>query len=145
MGSDPVEVLEAFETALFAGDDIRPHFSERAVYTVSGEPPIGGRFEGREAIVESFEKRLTGLGPGMQGEDLHRIKYGSADGTRAIAEIWERSWLPSSPEDVLEVRTCSVATVEDGLITSLTDYTDSAAYEGFLARHRSELPKFRHS
>ena len=143
MASDPVEVLEAFETALFAGEDIRPHFAEHAVYVVSGEPPIGGRFEGREAIVESFEKRLTGLGPGMQGEDLHRIKYSSADGTRAIAEIRERSWLPSVPEDVLEVGTCSVATVEDGLITSLTDYTDSAAYEGFLARHRDDLPKFR--
>jgi ketosteroid isomerase-like protein len=143
MGSDPVEVLEAFEAALFAGEDVRPYFAEHAVYTVTGEPPIGGRFEGREAIVESFEKRLTGLGPGMQGEDLQRIKYGSADGTRAIAEIWERSWLPSAPEDVLEVRTCSVATIEDGLITSLSDYTDSAAYEHFLARHREDLPKFR--
>jgi ketosteroid isomerase-like protein len=81
----------------------------------------------------------------MQGEDVERVKYASADGTRAIAEIHERSWLPSAPDDVLEVRTCSVATVEDGVITSLIDYADSAAYEHFLARHLDDLPKFSES
>jgi ketosteroid isomerase-like protein len=40
------------------------------------------------------------------------------------------------------VRTCSVAAISDGRITSLIDYTDSAAYEAFLARHRDQLPKF---
>ena len=142
MSSDPLAVLEAFETALFAGDDIRPYFAEHAVYEVTGRPPLGGRFEGREAIAESFERRLTGLGPGMKGEDVERVKFGSADGSRAVAEIRERSWLEDAPDDVLDVRTCSVATVENGRITRLIDYTDSAAYEGFLSRHRDRLPKF---
>jgi hypothetical protein len=123
MGSDALTVLEAFEKALFAGEDIRPFFAEDAVCESSGQPPIGGRFEGREAIVSSFEQRLTGLGPGMQGEDVERVKFASADGRRAVSEIHERSWLPDFPDDVLEVRTCSVAHVEDGLITRLIDYT----------------------
>jgi ketosteroid isomerase-like protein len=142
MSSDALAVLEAFETALFAGDDLRPFFAEDAVYEVTAQPPLGGRFEGREAISDSFEHRLTGLGPGMQGEDVERVKFGTSDGRLAVAEIHERSWLPQVPDDVLEVRTCSVAHVENGLITRIIDYTDSAAYEAFLARHRDRLPKF---
>jgi len=142
MDSDPLSVLENFEKALFSGEDIGRYFSDDAVYEVTGSPPLGGRFEGREEIVASFEQRLTGLGPGMRGEDLHRFKYATADGTRAIAEICERSWLPRAPDDVLVVRTCSVAAISEGRITSLIDYTDSAAYESFLARHRDKLPKF---
>jgi len=142
MDSDPLDVLERFEKALFAGDDIGRFLADDVVYEVSGSPPLGGRFEGRKEVVASFEQRLTGLGPGMQGEDLHRFKYATADGTRAIAEIHERSWLPEAPDDVLVVRTCSVATISEGRITSLIDYTDSAACEAFLARHRDKLPKF---
>jgi ketosteroid isomerase-like protein len=142
MRSDALAVLEAFENSLFAGEDVRPFFSEDAVYEVTGQPPLGGRFEGREAIASSFDQRLTGLGPGMEGEDVERVKYATSDGSRAVAEIHERSWLPQLRDDLLEVRTCSVAHVEDGLITRLIDYTDSAAYEAFLARHRDRLPKF---
>jgi ketosteroid isomerase-like protein len=142
MSADALAVLETFETALFAGEDIRPFFAEDAAYEVTGTPPLGGRFEGREAIVDSFERRLTGLGPGMEGEDVERVKFATADGSRAIAEIYERSWLPESPDDVLEVRTCSVAIVEDGVITRLIDYTDSSAYEAFLSRNRDRLSKF---
>ena len=43
MADDPVEVLEAFERALFSGEDIAPFFADDAEYVVAGSPPIGGR------------------------------------------------------------------------------------------------------
>jgi ketosteroid isomerase-like protein len=57
-------------------------------------------------------------------------------------EIHERSWLKSAPGDVLDQRTCVVIRFRDGLIAEMRDYTDTAPYEGFLARHRLELLKF---
>lgn len=135
-------VLNAFEQALFAGEDIRPFFHQNAVYEVTGQPPLGGRFVGPQSIHRCFEKRLVGLGPGMQGNDLSRVKFESADGTKAIAQIHEKSWLEAFPQDVLEVKTCSVATLENDKIISLIDYTDSAAYRAFLHRFKDHLPKF---
>ena len=57
-------------------------------------------------------------------------------------EIRERSWLKSAPADVLDQRTCVVIRFRGGLIAEMRDYTDSEPYEGFVARHRAELPKF---
>lgn len=144
MDDRALSVLEDFERALFAGEDIRPFFHPEAFYEMSGDPPIGGRFEGVEAIYRCFEDRLVGLGPGLSYQDVSRVKYAAAGG-KAIAEIHEKSWLPEDPEDVLEIRTCSVVTVKDGKILSLIDYTDSGRYTAFLQRHRASLPKFQHS
>lgn len=50
----------AFEQA-FASDDwslVEPFFTEDAVYEVGLEPPMGGRFEGRDAILAYFKQVL---------------------------------------------------------------------------------------
>jgi hypothetical protein len=78
----------------------------------------------------------------MGGEDVERVKFATADGSRAIAEIHERSRLPEAPDDMLEVCTCSVAIDVDGGITRLIDYTDSSAYEASLSRNRDRLSGF---
>jgi ketosteroid isomerase-like protein len=59
-----------------------------------------------------------------------------------IVEIHERSWLRSSPHDIMEQRTCVVIRFRGERICAMRDYTDSRIYQTFLDRHRAELPKF---
>ena len=56
-------------------------------------------------------------------------------------EIREKSWLKSSPDDVMDQRTCVVMRFRDGKICDMRDYTDSEIYVEFLKRH-PDLPKF---
>jgi hypothetical protein len=97
---------------------------------------------GRDAVLRAFANREFGLGAADWGyEDLERTWYEGGD-DRVIVEIRERSWLRSEPGDVLDQRTCVVIRFAGGRIAEMRDYTDTAAYEGFLARHREALPKF---
>lgn len=141
--SDRMRTARAYEAALFAGrmDEVARCLAEDVVYWVAGRPPIGGEWRGRDAVLRAFERREFGLGPADWGyEDLERTWYDADD--RVIVEIRERSWLRSAPADVLDQRTCVVLRFRGGLIAEMRDYTDTAAYEGYVARHRDELPKF---
>ena len=62
---------------------------------------------------------------------------------RVIVEIREKSWLKSSPGDVMDARTCVVIRFRGNRIAEMRDYTDAHLYEKFLAKHRAELPKYR--
>jgi ketosteroid isomerase-like protein len=138
-----MRTARAYEAALFAGrmDEVASCLTEDVVYWVAGRPPIGGEWRGRDAVLQAFERREFGLGPADWGyEDLERTWYDADD--RVIVEIRERSWLRSAPADVLDQRTCVVLRFRGGLIAEMRDYTDTAAYEGYVARHRDELPKF---
>jgi ketosteroid isomerase-like protein len=138
-----MRTARAYEAALFAGrmDEVARCLAEDVVYWVAGRPPIGGEWRGRDAVLRAFERREFGLGPADWGyEDLERTWYDADD--RVIVEIRERSWLRSAPADVLDQRTCVVLRFRGGLIAEMRDYTDTAAYEGYVARHRDELPKF---
>lgn len=141
--SDRLRVAKAYEAALFAGrmDEVGRCMTDDVRYWVAGRPPIGGEWRGRAAVLAAFEQREFGLGPADWGyEDLERTWYDADD--RVIVEIRERSWLRSAPGDVLDQRTCVVIRFRDRLIAEMRDYTDTAAYEGFLERHRASLPKF---
>jgi len=141
--SDRMRIARAYEAALFAGrmDEVGRCMTDDVMYWVAGRPPIGGEWWGRDAVLGAFERREFGLGPADWGyEDLERTWYDAAD--RVIVEIRERSWLRSAPDDVLDQRTCVVIRFRDGLIAEMRDYTDTAAYQGFVERHRGELPKF---
>jgi ketosteroid isomerase-like protein len=141
--SDRMRVAKAYEAALFAGrmDEVGRYLTEDVAYWVAGRPPIGGEWRGREAVLRAFAGREFGLGQADWGyEDLERVWYEAED--RVIVEIRERSWLRSAPEDVNDQRTCVVLRFRGGLIADLRDYTDTAAYERFVERHRQELPKF---
>jgi ketosteroid isomerase-like protein len=92
-------------------------------------------------VLQTFERREFGLGAGDWGyEDLERSWYAAEE--RVIVEIRERNWLKSAPADVLDQRTCVVIRFRGGLIAEMRDYTDTAPYESFVARHRDQLPKF---
>lgn len=142
--SDRMRIARAYEAALFAGrmEEVGGCLADDVVYWVAGRPPLGGEWRGRDAVLGAFERREFGLGPADWGyEDLERTWYEGGD-DRVIVEIRERSWLRGAPQDVLDQRTCVVIRFLGPLIVEMRDYTDTAAYEGFLARHREALPKF---
>jgi hypothetical protein len=62
-GKKFMEYAIAFEKT-FADDDwarLEPCFAEDAVYTVTGGPPLGGRFEGREKLLEQLRNSVDEL------------------------------------------------------------------------------------
>ena len=141
--TERMRIAKAYEAALFAGrmDEVASCFSDDVVYWVAGQPPLGGTWTGKAAVLRAFEQREPGLGAADWGyEDLERSWYDADD--RVIVEIREKSWLKSSPRDVMDQRTCVVIRFQGDKIKEMRDYTDSHTYEEFLKRHRAELPKF---
>ena len=142
--TDRMKIAKAYEAALFAGrmEEVGGYFTDDVVYWVAGTPRLGGEWKGRVAVVRSMEKREPGLGAADWGyEELERTWYAADE--RVIVEIREKSWLKSSPKDVMDQRTCVVIRFRGEKICEMRDYTDSHTYEEFLRRHRAELPKFR--
>lgn len=139
-----IDMGKAFEAALFSGDQegIRQTMHPDISYEMLGRPPLGGRFEGRENVIASFENRLVGLGPGFEYEQISRDWFEDEANGKVFVEIYEKSWLAQYPDDLLIVRTCSVLSFQDGKIISIIDYTDSQAYAQFKERHEGEIPKF---
>lgn len=141
--SERMKVAKAYEAALFAGrmDEVASYFTEDVIYWIAGRPPIGGTWNGRQAVLDAFINREFGLGSADWGyEGLERSWYDADE--RVIVEIREKSWLKSSPDDVMDQRTCVVIRFRDGKICEMRDYTDAGVYERFAERHRKELPKF---
>lgn len=138
-----MEIAKQYERALLAGrlNEVGEYFTEDIVYWVAGAPPIGGTWRGRAAVLRAFDHREFGLGPAdWESEDVERDWYDADD--RVIVEIHERSWLKSTPDDVIDQRTCVVLKFREDRICSMRDYSDSRLYEAFVERHRAELPKF---
>ena len=138
-----MQVARAYEKALFAGDmgAVGRLFTDDVVYWVAGEPPIGGEWRGRDAVLRAFSDREFGLGAADWNDQEVWHDWYDAD-ERVIVEIRERSWLGHAPGDRIDQRTCVVLRFRDDRICELRDYTDSHVYESFRARH-PELPKFR--
>ena len=142
--TERMRIAKAYEAALFAGrmDEVGAYFTDDISYWVAGAPPIGGSWQGRDAVVRAFTNREFGLGAADWGyEELYRTWYDADD--RVIVEIREKSWLKSSPDDVMDAHTCVVIRFAGTRIAEMRDYTDAHRYEKFLAKHRSELPKYR--
>jgi ketosteroid isomerase-like protein len=141
--SERMRIARAYETSLIAGriDEVSTAFTDDVTYWVAGDPPIGGEWHGRKAVLRALTNREPGLGVADWGyEDVWRECYDADE--RIIVEIRERSWLRSAPEDVMDQRTCVVLRFRGDRICELRDYTDAGIYERFLARHRGDLPKF---
>ena len=140
--TDRLALAKAYEKALFEGrmEDVGRLFTDDIRYWVAGAAPIGGEWQGREAVLRAFAKREFGLGAADWGyEELWRDWYEADE--RVIVEIRERSWLRSAPEDVLDQRTCVVIRFRGDRICDMRDYSDAHLYEEFRRRH-PELPKF---
>ena len=58
-----LEYATAFEQT-YADDDwsrLEPYFSEDAVYSSTGEAPLGGRWQGRRQVLEHLRQSLDAL------------------------------------------------------------------------------------
>jgi ketosteroid isomerase-like protein len=138
-----MEIAKQYEKALFAGDmdGVGRLLSDDVVYWVAGEPPIGGEWRGRDAVLRAFSGREFGLGSADWGyEEVWRDWYEAEE--RVIVEIRERSWIRHAPEDRIDQRTCVVIRFSGDRICDMRDYSDAHLYERFRERH-PELPKFR--
>lgn len=140
--TDRLTIAKAYEKALFEGrmEDVGRLFTDDVRYWVAGAAPIGGEWQGRDAVLRAFAQREFGLGAADWGyEEVWRDWY-TAD-ERVIVEIRERSWLRSAPQDVIDQRTCVVIRFRGDRICEMRDYSDAHLYEAFRRRH-PELPKF---
>jgi len=140
--TDRLAIAKAYERALFDGrmDDVGRLLTDDVTYWVAGEPPIGGEWHGRDAVLAAFTNREFGLGAADWGyEEIWRDWYEADE--RVLVEIRERSWLTSAPDDVLDQRTCVVIRFREDRIADMRDYSDAHLYETFRQRH-PELPKF---
>src|ERR1700722_15212098 len=137
----------AYERALFGGrmDELSEYLTDDVTYWVAGEPPIGGLWRGREAVVGAFANRGFGLGAADWGYEELRRDWSAPGDDRVVVEIHEKSWLKSDPSDVIDQRTYCVLRFRDGLIAAIEDYADAQRYEEFVERHRDDLPRFRGS
>jgi len=133
-----LEIGKGYEKALMEGrlDDLGEFFADDIEYVVTGQPPIGGVFKGKDAVINSFKNREFGLGPGFEygSREVNWMK--DEDNEVIFVEIHEKTWLKNDPEDVLDIWTLSVIKIKDGKITHIRDYTDSEAYFKFAGRHK---------
>jgi hypothetical protein len=116
-----VAYAQAFEEA-FANDDwsvVEPHFTEDAIYEILAEPPLGGRHEGRDAVLaflklslDTFDRRFDSRalevleGPEQRGDGVWlrwRVTY-------AIAGAPDLSF---GGEETLEFAGDRIARLED--------------------------------
>jgi hypothetical protein len=62
--TDRMAIAKAYEKALFEGrmQDVGRLLTDDVRYWVAGAKPIGGEWQGREAVLRAFAKREFGLG-----------------------------------------------------------------------------------
>ena len=78
----------AFEKA-FVSDDwsqVEPFFTEDAVYDVPLDPPMGGHFEGRAAILEYFKNVLDRFDRRFESREIALLEGPTEDGE----SVWIR-------------------------------------------------------
>jgi ketosteroid isomerase-like protein len=122
----------AFEKA-FESDDwsvVEPFFAEDAVYEVSAEPPFGGRFEGRKAVLAYFKEILDRLDRRFDSREIEMLEGPRENGN----EVWIKGAAIYRAKGVPELRLVLEETVRfDGKrITYLTDQYEPAMEREFM-------------
>ncbi len=115
------EYAAAFEES-FATDDwthVEPFFAEDAVYEVALDPPMGGRFEGRDAIIDYFRFVLDGFDRRFDSREIALIDGPVEKG----GAVWIRGSATYRKEGVPELVLVLEETVtfDGGIITRLED------------------------
>ena len=79
----------AFEQS-YADDDwarLEPFFTDDAVYAVNGGPPMGGRFEGRRAVLHQLHQVVDALDRRFDARKVELV-----DGPRVDGHVFEMRW-----------------------------------------------------
>jgi ketosteroid isomerase-like protein len=125
-------VLTAYVAALQAGDEdaVRRSFAADATWTLAGELPISGTWEGRDTIIDEF--LATAMSHYEPGSVRLEITGMIAEGERVALQWTSRArTLDGSP---YENECIGVFTVRDGLIRSVHEYMDTHYAYRALAR-----------
>lgn len=125
MPDSPKEVVRNYLDALLVGDldGIRRSFAVDAVWTVQGDLPIAGPWQGREAIVDEF---LGAVGarlyqPGSQEFEFPTL-IGEGD---TVALEWRVRATTAGGLDY-DNHYCGIFIVRDGQIAEVREYLDTA-------------------
>jgi hypothetical protein len=132
----------AFEKA-FASDDwslVEPFFTEGAIYAVGLDPPMGGVFEGREAILAYFKDVLDRFDRRFESREIALLEGPREDGD----SVWIRGTATyrskGVPDLVLELE--ETATFDGDRIRRLEDVYEpsmKASISAYLAEHGAKL------
>jgi uncharacterized protein len=120
---DAKAILTDYVAAIQAGDEqaIRESFAEDATWTLAGELPISGTWEGRDAIVGDF--LATAMAHYRPGSVSLEITGMIAEGDSVALQWTSRAHtLDGSP---YENQCIGVFTVRDGKIRSVHEYMDT--------------------
>jgi hypothetical protein len=136
------EYAAAFERS-YASDDwshVAPYFADDAVYEVTLNPPMGGRFEGRDAILDYFKFVLDGFDRRFDRREIALIEGPSEDGD----SVWIRgsaTYRKAGVPDLVLVLDETV-TFDNGLIRRLEDRYEAdmkEQIEGYAANFGAKL------
>jgi len=133
----------AFEKA-FASDDwsvVEPFFTEDAVYEVKGvAPPLGGRFEGRDAVLACFRSVLDAFDRRFASREVELVEGPRAEDDAVWLRGRARYRAEGVPELVFELE--ETAHFAGDHIRRLEDRYDAAnreILERYLAAHGAKL------
>jgi ketosteroid isomerase-like protein len=120
---DAKTILSRYVAAVEAGDaeTIRDSFAESATWTLAGEMPISGTWEGRNAIIDEFlATAMSNYEPGSVNLEITGM---IAEGDRVALQWTSRArTLDGQP---YENDCIGVFTVSDGKIQSVREYMDT--------------------
>jgi uncharacterized protein len=121
----PKQVVQRYLDALLDGDidTIRDSFAEDATWTIYGDLPIAGPWEGRDRIVDDFLSTVGGtlFEAGTQSFEFPTL---IAEGDTVALE-WRVRARTVGGADYDNVY-CGILTVRDGRISAVREYLDSA-------------------
>jgi uncharacterized protein (TIGR02246 family) len=130
--TDAKTVLTAYVAALEAGDGdtVRDSFADDATWTLAGELPVSGTWEGRTAIVEQFlPAAMAHYEPGSVRLEVTGM---IAEGDHVALQWTSRArTLDGSP---YENQCIGVFTVRDGKIRAVHEYMDTHYAQRALSR-----------
>jgi len=132
----------AAQERCYADDDwtrLEPFFAEDAVHEVSGGAPLGGRWQGRAAVIRSLRERAEALDRRFDDRVLWPRGVPAEKGD-SVALPWRGIYrLERAPAQVLTIEGTLVATFAKDRISVLRDQlrpgTDRLV-EAYLRRHR---------
>ncbi len=117
-----------FEVA-FEGDDwsvVGRHFAKEAVYETLAGPPMGGRHEGRDAVLASMKQTLDGFDRRFDSREVKFLEGPEMRGDSVWLRAVVKYAVAGAPDLVLEG--ISTATFdEDGIIRLEDSYPEDVA------------------
>jgi uncharacterized protein (TIGR02246 family) len=130
------ELIERYVHALQTGDQptVRASFAEHATWTLDGELPLSGTWNGRDAIMDDFFGQVRKLyAPGSVSLEVTSL---TAEGDRVALEWTSRARTADGAP--YENHCAAVFTLADGEIVTVREYMDTHyAYGAFNAPVRS--------